>query len=120
MIKSMVDQIAALWLIPDTTVLTPSTMEYLAYFSLTNKIPIFGFSEKLLMHGAAAVVVFDIDDMGRQAAHIATRILEGVQAASIAVQEPAKVDLRLNYTVLKNLGLNGTDVPSRLQHKDIP
>lgn len=105
MLKSMADKIDALWLMPDSTVLTPSTMEYLAYFSLKYKIPVFGFSQNLFRYGETAAAVFDVGDIGRQAALLADRILKGAAAASLAIEAPAKAQLVINETVANNLGL---------------
>jgi putative ABC transport system substrate-binding protein len=105
--KEIADKIDALWLFPDTSVLTPSTLEYLAFFSLENRIPIFGFSEKLLQYGSAAVTVFDVADIGRQAAEMARRILEGTAPGRVGIQEPRKIALKINRAVLDNLGFPG-------------
>lgn len=104
-IKSIAARIDALWLIPDTTVLTPSTMEYLAYFSLKNKIPIFSFSEKLLHYGAAAGISIDLPALGRQAAGMAQLILTGTPASAIPVEGPASITLKINRQVVDTLGI---------------
>ena len=104
-IKSMEGRIDALWLIPDTAVLTPSTMEYLAFFSLKHRIPIFSFSEKLLPYGATAAVSFDIEALGRQAAGMAHRILDGTPVSAIAAEEPAGIGLKINRSIIDNLGI---------------
>lgn len=104
-IKSMASRIDALWLIPDTTVLTPSTMEYLAYFSLKYKIPIFSFSAKLLEYGATAGISIDLPALGRQAAGMAQRILTGTPPSKIPIEEPATIALRINRKVVDTLGI---------------
>jgi putative ABC transport system substrate-binding protein len=103
--KSMENKIDALWLIPDTTVLTRSTMEYLAYFSLKNKIPIFSFSEKLLDFGAAAGISIDLSALGRQTADMAIKLLDGTPASRIPVEEPARIELQINRTIVRTLGI---------------
>ncbi len=92
-------------MIPDTTMLTPSTMEYLAYFSLKNKIPIFSFSENLLEYGATAGISIDLPALGRQAAGMAQRILAGTPASDIPVEEPAAISLRINRKIVDTLGI---------------
>jgi putative ABC transport system substrate-binding protein len=102
----MEDKIDALWLIPDTTVLTRSTMEYLAYFSLKNKIPIFSFSEKLLEFGAASGISIDLNALGRQAAGMALAVLAGTPASNIRVKEPARIELQINKKIVHTLGVS--------------
>jgi len=71
---TMRDTIDILWILPDPTVVTPETIDYLLRFSIQHNIPLFTFSKKYVEMGAIASLDVDPYDMGAQAADIAKRI----------------------------------------------
>ena len=69
-------KIDVFWMLPDITVMTPETVEFLLLFSLQNNIPLLTFSEKYLEMGAFMSTGIDPADMGVQAGEMAKRILQ--------------------------------------------
>jgi putative ABC transport system substrate-binding protein len=55
------------WMLPDSTVVTSETLDYLMLFSFQNNLPVFSFSKKYVSNGAAAALAIDPFDMGAQA-----------------------------------------------------
>jgi putative ABC transport system substrate-binding protein len=76
-LSTMRDTIDILWILPDPTVATPETIEYLLRFSIQQNIPLFAFSKKYVEMGAIASLDVDPYDMGAQAADIAKGIAGG-------------------------------------------
>ena len=75
LIKDMTGKIDIFWMLPDLTVITPETVEFLLLISLGNNIPILTFSEKYVELGALLSIGIDAFDIGCQAGEIAKKIL---------------------------------------------
>ena len=105
MLDSMKDGIDAFWMLPDTTVVTPETVEYLLLFSLENKIPVLTFSDKYLDLGAMISVSIDAFDIGRQAGEMAKEILSGSDIKNLPRVHAQKAVLTLNLRAAKKLGI---------------
>ena len=104
-LDSMKDEIDAFWMLPDTTVITPETVEYLLLFSLENRIPVLTFSDKYLELGAMISVSIDAFDIGRQAGEMAKEILSGSDIKNLPRVHAQKAVLTLNLKVAKKLGI---------------
>ncbi len=76
-LEQLKGRIDVLWMLPDATVVTTETVDYLMLFSFTNKIPIFSFSDKYVERGAVAALRIDPRDMGAQAGEMARDLLQG-------------------------------------------
>ncbi|MBL0716785.1 MAG: hypothetical protein JJV89_01940, partial [Desulfosarcina sp.] len=66
----MQGKIDLFWLLPDNTVLTPETINFLFLFSMNNKIPVIAFSKNYLGMGALLSIGIDSYDIGRQAGEL--------------------------------------------------
>lgn len=105
-LKGTVD---AIWMIPDTTAITPDTIEAVMLFSMRNGIPVCSFSAKYVGVGALMSVEASPFDMGRQAGEMAARILSGAKAADLQPTEVEHPVLTVNETVLRKLRLKMSD-----------
>jgi len=74
----------ALWLIPDSTVISAETFKFLVQSSIANKVPLLGFSEGMAKAGALAVVEVSYAAIGRSAAAWAKAVLAGSAPAAPA------------------------------------
>lgn len=101
----LADKIDAFWMVPDTTVLTPATLQQLILFSLENKIPVITFADKYLQQGAAVSITFDLWAAGVQAGKIASSVLNGTPIASIPPQTINKTIVHKNDRILEKLGV---------------
>src|SRR5208337_4062783 len=79
-IDAMKGKADALWLLPDTTVVNPATIDLLLLSTLENKIPVLTFSDKYVEKGALLSLEVDAEDAGRQAGEMANSILAGGSA----------------------------------------
>lgn len=94
------------WMLPDSTVLTPETVEFILLFSLENRIPIFTFSEKYTEMGALISLSVDVSDLGRQAGEMARAVLNGKDIRSLPDRVPDKTGLSVNFKAAKILGIS--------------
>jgi putative tryptophan/tyrosine transport system substrate-binding protein len=102
-LASMKGAIDAFWMIPDTTVVTPDTIELLMLYSLDNKIPVCTFSIKYLEVGALMSLDINAFEMGRQAGELAVKIFSGKRVSEIAPVEADTADLVINESVASKL-----------------
>jgi putative tryptophan/tyrosine transport system substrate-binding protein len=105
-IKSMAGKIDGFWMLPDSSVFTPETLEYLFLFSIGNKVPILTFSEIYLESGALVSVGVDPFDMGAQAGLAANEILEGKPVSSLAPVDARKEIISVNIKAAEKLGIH--------------
>lgn len=105
LLKNFKNQVDVFWMIPDLTVVTPKTVEFLILFSIENKIPILTFSDKYLKLGALISISADPYDMGLQAGEMAQRILNGTPVQSIPRAEARNPLISVNPKVAAKLGI---------------
>lgn len=115
-VNQLEGKVDALWMLPDTTAITPETVEYMLLFSFKNRVPLIGISEKYVKSGALFALTFDSEDMGRQAGEMATRILMGEEASSIPIPKPRKLRLSINLNTAEKLGLK---IPEKVVGKAV-
>jgi putative tryptophan/tyrosine transport system substrate-binding protein len=75
-LHALKDRIDALWLLPDSTVLTENTLDFLMSTTLEANIPLVGFSAALVRSGAVVGAYFRYADIGKQAAKISQQLVE--------------------------------------------
>jgi putative ABC transport system substrate-binding protein len=105
LIMDMRGKIDAFWMLPDITVITPQTVEFLLLFSLENTIPLLAFSEKYVELGAFMSTGIDAFDMGRQAGEIAQRIVSGVGVRNVHHVGARRLVVSTNLMVARKLGI---------------
>ena len=104
-IQDMKGKIDVFWMLPDLTVITPETIEFVLLFSLENKIPILAFSEKYVELGALMSVGIDAFDIGIQAGEMAEKILSGRDIMNARQVDARKAVISINLKVAKTLGI---------------
>ena len=104
LIKDMKGKIDAFWMLPDLTVITPETVEYLLLFSLESTVPILTFAEKYVELGALMSVGIDAFDIGTQAGEMAEKILSGRDVETIQRVDARKALISINLKVAGKLG----------------
>jgi len=78
-LEEIADSIDAYWMLPDTTAVTPETIEFLFLFSMKKNLPMLTFSKKYVEMGALLSVGIDPNDIGKQAGTMAKNILANRQ-----------------------------------------
>lgn len=104
-LRALGPEIDALWMIADTTVYTPDSIQDILLYSLQEKIPVIGLAPSYVKAGALFSLSSDYRDMGRQAAGIAYRLLEGTAPDAIEIESPRKTVLSLNLITAERIGI---------------
>jgi putative ABC transport system substrate-binding protein len=104
-LEALKDTADMLWLLPDPAIVTSETVEAFALYSMRHHLPLVSFSDVHLKKGAAAAFAIDLEDLGKQAAETAGRIMAGDSPEDIQEIPPRKIRLRFNRQVMEHLGL---------------
>jgi len=105
-IQKMKGEIDLFWMLPDSTAITPETVEFLFYFSFENRIPLLAFAEKYADMGALMSLSIDNADAGRQAGELCRRVLEGgVSNDPPGVIAPEKAVLTINLKTANKMSI---------------
>lgn len=109
-LRGLMDNIDALWAVADTTVFSNvQSTQYILLNTLRSGTPFMGLSSSFVAAGALFSLSCDYEDIGKQAAEIAIRILQGENAQNIPVAVPRKVFLSLNLRTADQIGLRISD-----------
>lgn len=101
------EQIDALWMIPDETVVTPESFKFLLISSIENDLPFLAASDIFVKVGALASLTPDYTDLGRQSCELANALTTGeVSLAGLDAVAPAKVNLAINLKTANQIGLS--------------
>jgi putative ABC transport system substrate-binding protein len=101
-LKQNWENIDALWLIPDQTVISESIVQYIIKDALFKKTPVIGYNRFFYESGAAVAFVFDYEELGRQTGRMAVSVLMG----KACEKEPPVFHVWLNLRVIDKLGLD--------------
>lgn len=88
LLREMIDQIDAFWLIPDSTVVSRNSYKFILQNTLEKGIPLLVFSSELVKAGALLGLSPDFGDAGDKAAQMLEKIVSGTKADSIPVSYP--------------------------------
>jgi putative ABC transport system substrate-binding protein len=94
------------WMLPDSTVVTPESFEFLLLFTQQNRTPVVTFAGKYVDTGALASLDIDGLDLGKQAGEMANRVLDGERVSDIPRAEARKAVMKVNRKVAAKLGIN--------------
>lgn len=78
-LRSLLSESEALWLIPDSTVLTDQSIRFILESAVAKRVPVVGFSSEFTRLGALLSISIDYGEVGREAGLLAKRILNGEQ-----------------------------------------
>lgn len=104
-LRALLPDIDVLWLIPDSTVLTEDSLEFLLSTTLEARIPVVGFSSGLVRSGAFAGLYINYAKVGTQVAKLAKDILKGNRISQGISLTPEHVSLAINKQIAEYLGL---------------
>jgi putative tryptophan/tyrosine transport system substrate-binding protein len=108
-LNAIKDRIDVLWLLPDSTVLTENTLDFLMSTTLEAHIPVVGFSAGLVRSGAVVGSYFHHTDIGKQAAKLSQQLV-GQSSASLMgrIIPPERVHQSINQKSARYLSLSLT------------
>ncbi len=105
-LNNLIGKIDALWVLPDSTVVTKKSFEHIKRTALDNNIPLLCTSKAFVKTGALAAVFPDYNDIGRQSAQIAKELQSIDSVRSLGIVYPEKFKLAINSDSAERLGLN--------------
>jgi len=104
-LRALLSQVEALWLVPDSTVLTEDSLKFVLGTALDLNVPVVGFSSELVRSGALVGLSVSYEDVGRQAGVLAKKMLTDEYKPSSATLPPDRLRLALNLKTAKFLGI---------------
>ncbi len=105
-IRSLKGNIDGLYLPPDRTVAKHDAFQFIALFTFENNVPFMAPTSRFVKKGALVALMIDYEEIGKQAAGIAKKILSGTAPGSIPVQPPNTTILVLNQKTAETIGIN--------------
>jgi putative ABC transport system substrate-binding protein len=109
-LRSLANRVDVLWGIVDPVVLSAATAKSVLSFSYAHRIPFTGLSESWVKAGAVYALERDYEDIGRQCAEAAVRILSGEDVASIRPEGPRRVSYAVNLQAARHMKLELADL----------
>jgi putative ABC transport system substrate-binding protein len=103
--RTLPGTIDLLWVVPDSTVVTARSIEFILLTSFESNIPIFTFSEDLVRKGAVAGFSSDYEAAGEEAGHLALRVLKGESPDQIPIRFVSKQNLSINLKIARKMGI---------------
>ncbi len=104
-IRALLPKVQGLWLVPDSTVLTEESIRFVLSTALDQNVPVVGFSSEFVRNGALAGLSINPEDIGRQAAIMAQKILKRSDRTVPMSVPPDRIRLAVNQKTAKYLGL---------------
>ncbi len=111
-LKNIINKIDALWMIPDSTVITKKSLDIISKTALEYHLPIFCTSDAIIKAGALVSVSPDYRYIGLQAAQIAQTLLSNPTITSLGIKRPDKLKLTLNTQTAELIGVNLSPIRS--------
>jgi putative ABC transport system substrate-binding protein len=102
---NLIGKIDALWLLPDSTVITKKSFSLIKATTLEYKVPLLCTSDAFVKAGALAAVSSDYNRVGMQAAGLARKILELPTPGSLGIVCPDHIKLSINTDTAEKLGI---------------
>jgi len=99
--SAAIQDLDAIWLIPDRTVISESIAQYIIKQSILQGAPVVGYNQFFYESGATTAFVFDYAALGRQTARMAIQRLE---EGKCRYQVP-EFEVWINQSVFKKLGI---------------
>jgi putative ABC transport system substrate-binding protein len=112
-LRSLLGSSEALWLVPDSTVLTNESIGFILETSLARRVPVIGFSPEFTRLGALLSLSVSYGEVGRETGLLAKRILDGDRKLPA---KPMPIE-RLKITVnLKTARFLEIEFPKEVNH----
>ncbi|MHC4307687.1 MAG: ABC transporter substrate-binding protein [Planctomycetota bacterium] len=103
--ENLIGKIDALWVLPDSTVVTKKSFSLIKAITLEHKIPLLCTSDAFVKAGALAAVSSDYDSVGKQAAGLVRKVLEQPSPCTLGIVCPDHFKLSVNTDTAEKLGI---------------
>jgi putative ABC transport system substrate-binding protein len=104
-LRMLLSKSDALWLVPDSTVLTDESIRFILESSVAKQVPVIGFSPEFTRLGALLSLSVDYSEAGREAGRLAKRILNGDQALPLKPVPVQRIKITVNQKTARYLGI---------------
>lgn len=104
-LRAIQNKIDLLWIIPDSTVVTAESIDFIFLTALENNTPVISFSDEMVRKGAVMAILPDYRSVGEQAGRMAIDILRGKKPAKIPVSNAEKIRTLINPGIAKKIGI---------------
>ncbi|MBH0203158.1 MAG: ABC transporter substrate-binding protein [Nitrospira sp.] len=104
-LRGLLSESDALWLIPDSTVLTDESTRFILEAALAKRVPVVGFSAELTRLGALLSLSIDYGEVGREAGLLARRILNGEPPLRLKPVSMQRVRITVNQKTARYLSI---------------
>ena len=112
-LKNMIKKIDALWIIPDSTVITKNSLDAIFQTSAKNHLPTFCTSSAIVKGGALISISPDYASTGLQASQIAQKLLSYPTTRSLGIKQPDRLKITVNTNTAKVIGIDLSPLQSR-------
>lgn len=113
-LRALLSESEALWLIPDSTVLTDESVRFILESALAKHVPVIGFSSEFVRLGALLSMSIDYSEVGREAGLLAKRILDGEKLLPLKPVPVQRVRITVNLKTARYLGISIPKEPDSL------
>jgi putative tryptophan/tyrosine transport system substrate-binding protein len=104
-LRMLLSKSDALWLVPDSTVLTDESIRFILESSVAKQVPVIGFSPEFTRLGALLSLSVDYGEAGREAGLLAKRILNGDQPLPLKPVPVQRIKITVNQKTARYLGI---------------
>ena len=104
-LRALLSNIEILWLIPDSTVLTNESIQFILDSALARQIPVIGFSPEFTRLGALLSMSVNYGEVGRETGLLAKRILDGNGFRALNPVPIQRLKISVNLKTARFLGL---------------
>ena len=111
-LRSLLSESEALWLIPDSTVLTDESIRFILESAVAKQVPVVGFSSEFTRLGALLSMSIDYGEVGREAGLLAKRIVNGEQQLPLKPISVQRIRITVNQKTARYLGIT---IPKELE-----
>ena len=104
-LRMLLTDVEALWLMPDSTVLTNESLRFILDSALARKIPVIGYSPEFVRLGALLSISVNYGQVGRETGLLATRILDKELLLPLNPVPIERLKTTVNLKTAKFLGI---------------
>ena len=104
-LRTLLSDVEAFWLMPDSTVLTNESVRFILESALARQIPVIGFSPEFTRLGALLSMSVNYGVVGRETGLLAKRILDGERQLPLDPVPIGQLKITVNLKTAKFLGI---------------
>lgn len=112
-LNNIIKKIDALWLMPDSSIASDKSRDYIIKMALEKHLLTFCTSNSLVKSGALVSVLPDYKSIGFQAAALALTLLGDTSITSLGIKQPGIFKLLINRQTAGKMGIDLLSIQSR-------